>query len=76
LSASTLINFQTSAYAKEERPSLASKKAKVIIIGGGYGGVLQIPPRSFLPKFGFGANMQGKAVANIINKRLTGKKCK
>jgi len=39
LSASTLINFQTSAYAKEERSSLASKKARVVIIGGGYGGI-------------------------------------
>ncbi len=32
--------------------------------------------RSFLPNSGFGANMQGKAVANIINERLTGKKYK
>ncbi len=30
--------------------------------------------RTFLPKSGFGANMQGKVVASIINERITGKK--
>lgn len=32
--------------------------------------------RTFLPKSGFGANMQGKIVANIITERITGKKLK
>jgi NADPH-dependent 2,4-dienoyl-CoA reductase/sulfur reductase-like enzyme len=32
--------------------------------------------RSFLPKSGFGANMQGKIVANLITERITGKKLK
>lgn len=32
--------------------------------------------RTFLPKSAFGANMQGKIVANIVNERVTGKKSK
>lgn len=38
-SASALLDFQAVAYAKEEKQDLSSKKAKVVIIGGGYGGV-------------------------------------